>query len=179
MKKYLLKVPIIFFFILLFLLSYLLLIDRNPSKIPSALLNKSVPEFQTKTLLKNTNFFSTQEFGNEVVIVNFFATWCKPCRDEHVYIKRLFNKHDVKIIGINYKDNSKKTIEWLKELGNPYSVIAIDKNGKISIDWGVYGIPETFIINSEGIIKFKHVGPITKKVYKKISLLIKEIKNDK
>ena len=179
MKKYLLQTPIIFFLILLFLLFYLLLIDRNPSKIPSALLNKNVPEFETKTLLKNKNFISTQEFGNEIIIVNFFATWCKPCRDEHIYIKRFLDEHDLKIIGINYKDNSEKTIEWLNELGNPYSVIAIDKNGKIAIDWGVYGIPETFIIDSEGVIKFKHVGQITNKVYKKISLLIKEIKNDK
>jgi cytochrome c biogenesis protein CcmG, thiol:disulfide interchange protein DsbE len=179
MKKYLLQTPIIFFLILLFILFYLLLIDRNPSKIPSALLNKNVPEFETKTLLKNKNFISTQEFGNEIIIVNFFATWCKPCRDEHIYIKRFLDEHDLKIIGINYKDNSEKTIEWLNELGNPYSVIAIDKNGKIAIDWGVYGIPETFIIDSEGVIKFKHVGQITNKVYKKISLLIKEIKNDK
>ena len=77
---------------------------------------------------------------------------------------------------INYKDDSKKAIEWLKELGNPYSNIAVDKKGKIAIDWGVYGIPETYIVNSKGIIKYRHVGPVTEKIYKKISLLIKEIK---
>ena len=179
MKKYLLKIPILVFFIFLLILFYLLIIDRNPSKIPSALLDKNVPEFETKTLLKNTDFISLQEFGDEIIIVNFFATWCKPCVDEHIYIKRFLKEHDIKIIGINYKDNSKKTIEWLRELGNPYSIIAIDNNGKIAIDWGVYGIPETFIVDSNGIIKYKHVGQINNKVYKKISLLIKKIKNDK
>ena len=79
------------------------------------------------------------------------------------------------MIGINYKDNKKKTIEWLKKLGNPYSNIPIDKNGRIAIDWGVYGIPETFVINSKGIIKYRHVGPITKKVYQKFKLLIGEL----
>ena len=75
------------------------------------------------------------------------------------------NTKGIKIIGINYKDNPQRTIKWLKELGNPYSKIAIDSNGQIGIDWGVYGLPETFIVNAEGIIKYRHVGPITKKVY--------------
>ena len=79
------------------------------------------------------------------------------------------------MIGINYKDDTDKAIEWLKNLGNPYSNVPIDKNGRIAIDWGVYGIPETFLINSKGIIKYRHVGQITKKTYKKINLLIKEI----
>tara|TARA_B100000029_G_scaffold238170_1_gene235257 strand:+ start:1952 stop:2212 length:261 start_codon:yes stop_codon:yes gene_type:complete len=85
-------------------------------------------------------------------------------------------KKKIRVVGINYKDNSKKTIKWLKDLGNPYSNVLIDKNGKIAIDWGVYGIPETFVINSKGIIKYRHVGPITKKIYKKINLLLEEIK---
>ena len=74
----------------------------------------------------------------------------------------------------NYKDNSKKTIKWLKNLGNPYSDVLIDKNGRVAIDWGVYGIPETFIVNPSGIIKYRHVGPITNKIYKKINLIINE-----
>ena len=108
-------------------------------------------------------------------MVNFFATWCKPCCDEHIYIKRFSNEKGIRVIGINYKDNSKKTIKWLKNLGNPYSDVPIDKYGRIAIDWGVYGIPETFVINSKGIIKYRHIGPITKKIYKKIDLLIKAI----
>lgn len=176
MKKKLLKFPLIFFLSILLVFFYLLIIDRNPSEIPSALLNKSVPKFEAESLFKDKNFISSKEFGNETTLVNFFATWCKPCRDEHNYIKRFLDEKKIKIIGINYKDDSKKTLSWLKNLGNPYSNIAIDKRGKIAIEWGVYGIPETFIVNSDGIIKYRHIGPITGKVYNKINLLIKEIK---
>ena len=176
--KRLLIIPYILFILVLSIFFYLLIIERNPLELPSNLLNKTVPNFETESLLKNKNFVSSKEFGNEVVLVNFFATWCKPCRDEHVYIKRFSNEKGIRVIGINYKDNYSNAVAWLKDLGNPYSDIPIDKGGKIAIDWGVYGIPETFIVNSKGIIKYRHVGPITKKIYKKINSLIEEIRND-
>ena len=175
MKKQLLIAPTIIFLFILLTLFYLLIIERNPSELPSNLLNKKIPNFETESLLKNERFVSSQEFGNEIILVNFFATWCKPCRDEHIYIKHFSNEKGIRIVGINYKDSSSNAIEWLKNLGNPYSNVPIDKNGRIAIDWGVYGIPETFLINSKGIIKYRHVGQITKKTYKKINLLIKEI----
>tara|TARA_Y100000590_G_scaffold15723_1_gene18974 strand:+ start:804 stop:1334 length:531 start_codon:yes stop_codon:yes gene_type:complete len=174
MKKKILILPSIFFFLVLSIFFYLLIIERNPSEIPSNFVNKKVPNFEAKSLFENEKFISSNEFKNEITLVNFFATWCKPCWDEHVYIKRFANENNLKVIGVNYKDNSEKTIKWLKDLGNPYKNILIDKNGKIAIDWGVYGIPETFIVNSEGIIKYRHVGPITNKIYKKIILIIKE-----
>ena len=172
MKKKIIILPPILFFLILSIFFYLLIVERNPSEVPSNLLNKNVPIFEAQSLFKNEKFISSQEIKNEIILVNFFATWCKPCRDEHVYIKRFSNEKGIKVIGINYKDNSKKTTKWLKKLGNPYSNVLIDKNGKIAIDWGVYGIPETFIVNSSGIIKYRHVGPITDKIYKKINLLI-------
>ena len=174
MKKKLLILPSIFFLLILSIFFYLLIIDRNPTDIPSTLLDKGVPKFETKSLIKDKKFISSKEFGNEIILVNFFAAWCKPCRDEHIFIKRFVNEKGIKVIGINYKDNPKKAIQWLKELGNPYTDVAVDKSGRIAIDWGVYGIPETFIVNSEGIIKYRHVGPITKKIYKKINLVINE-----
>ena len=167
MKKKLLKFPLIFFLSILLVFFYLLMIDRNPSEIPSALLNKNIPKFEAESLFKDKNFISSKEFGNETTLVNFFATWCKPCLDEHVYIKRFSDEKMIKVIGINYKDNPKKAIQWLKKLGNPYSNVALDKNGRIAIDWGVYGVPETFVVNPEGIIKYRHAGPVTKKIYKK------------
>ncbi len=176
MKKHLEIFPSILFLLILSAFFYLLLIDRNPSKIPSNLLNKEIPNFETETLLKNKKFISSEEFGNEIIIVNFFATWCKPCRDEHKYIKKFSKENKIRIIGINYKDDAKKTIKWIKNLGNPYSDIPLDKKGNIAIDWGVYGIPETFIVNSKGIIKYRHIGPVDKKNYKKINTIIKEIK---
>ena len=175
MNRIFFVIPAIFFLIL-GTFFYLLVIDRNPSEIPSALLNKDIPKFEANELLSDKKFISANEFRNEIILVNFFATWCLPCRDEHIYIKLFADEKKIRVVGINYKDNSKKTIKWLKDLGNPYSNVLIDKNGKIAIDWGVYGIPETFVINSKGIIKYRHVGPVTKKIYKKINLLLEEIK---
>ena len=173
-KKILIIIPIIFFSILT-IFFYLLTIDRNPSNIPSALINKKAPEFESISLLTNKVFVSSKELvNNEMIIVNFFATWCKPCRDEHPFLDLISKENKKKIIGINYKDDPKKTIKWLKELGNPYYDVIEDKNGVIGIVWGVYGIPETFIINTEGIIIHRHVGPINKKIYKEINLIIKK-----
>tara|TARA_B110000438_G_C15802420_1_gene645748 strand:- start:1061 stop:1663 length:603 start_codon:yes stop_codon:yes gene_type:complete len=176
MKKHISKLPSIIFLLISLVFLYLLIVERNPSEIPSALLNKNIPNFETESLLKNEKFSSKNEFGKEIVIVNFFATWCKPCRDEHIYLNRFLNEKKIKIIGVNYKDNSLKTTKWLKNLGNPYSNIAIDKKGKIAIDWGVYGIPETFIVNSKGVIKYRYVGPINEKIYNEISLILNKIK---
>tara|TARA_B100000745_G_scaffold170220_1_gene111482 strand:+ start:169 stop:699 length:531 start_codon:yes stop_codon:yes gene_type:complete len=175
MRKQLLILPSILFLLILLIFFYLLIIDRNPTELPSNLLNKSVPKFEAESLLKEKKFVSSDVFGKKIKLVNFFATWCKPCRDEHNYVKLFSNQERIEVIGINYKDNKQKAIGWLKELGNPYSNIAVDKNGRIAIDWGVYGIPETFVVNSKGIIKYRHVGPITKKIYKKINLIINEI----
>ena len=175
MKKLLLIIPLIFSLSILLVFFYLLIIDRKPSELPSVLLDKNVPKFETMSLFKEKEFVSSEVFGNKKQLVNFFATWCKPCRDEHSYIKRFSNQEGIDVIGINYKDDEQKVIVWLDKLGNPYSDIAIDKNGRIAIDWGVYGIPETFIVNSKGIIKYRHVGPITEKIYKKINLIINEI----
>ena len=175
MKKQLLILPSIFFLLILLIFFYLLIIERSPFELPSNLLNKNVPKFETESLLKNEKFISSQEFGDEIILVNFFATWCQPCRDEHIFIERFSNERGIRIIGINYKDIPGNAIEWLKNLGNPYSNVPIDKNGRIAIDWGVYGIPETFIVSSKGIIKYRHIGPVTEKIYKKINLLIKEI----
>jgi len=176
MKKQIFIVPFIFFILILLVFFYLLIIERNPTELPSNLLNKNVPKFEANSLIKKEKFISSEEFGNEIVLVNFFATWCKPCRNEHKYIKSFANEKKIKVIGINYKDNKEKTIKWLKNLGNPYSDIPVDKNGRIAIEWGVFGIPETFIVNSKGIIKYRHIGAINKTVYKKINLLIDEIK---
>ena len=172
MNKQLFIIPSLIFVTILSVFFYLLIIDRNPSNIPSALLEKDFPKFESDSLLKNEKFSSNKELKNKTTLVNFFASWCKPCKDEHIYIQKLSQMDGINIIGINYKDSSEKSLNWLMKLGNPYSNIAIDKNGKIAIDWGVYGIPETFIVNSSGIIKYRHVGPITKEIYKKINLIL-------
>jgi len=175
MKKGILISPIILFFLILLVFFYLLIIDRNPSELPSMLINKKVPAFEAKLLLENKIFISPGEFENETTLVNFFATWCKPCRDEHPYLKKLSDEKRLKIIGINYKDDSKRAVKWLEKLGNPYSSILVDPNARLGIDWGVYGLPETFIVNSNGMIKYRLVGPITKKNYDAFVLKVKEV----
>ena len=176
MKKYIFFTSYIVFLIIFLTFFYLLLIERNPSEIPSNLINKKIPEFKTKSLIKNREFNSKYEFEKEIILVNFFASWCKPCRDEHKYIMNFFKKENLKIVGINYKDNSNKAISWLNDLGNPYSDVLTDNNGRLAIDWGVYGIPETFIVSSEGLIKYRHVGPITEREYDKIKILINDLR---
>ena len=177
MKKKISIFPFITFVLVLLVFFYLLVIERDPFELPSVLIDKKVPTFETVSLLNNKTFVSKVEFGDEITLVNFFATWCGPCLEEHIYIKRLFNEKKLKIIGINYKDNPDKAIKWLEKLGNPYSDVIVDKKGQIGIEWGVYGIPETFVVNSNGIIKYRLVGAITKKKYNAFYSIIKEIKN--
>ena len=176
MKKKILLLPLGLFLLILLTFAYLLVIDRNPQAIPSNLINKKIPNFEANSLFKEEKFIFSQELKPEIVLINFFATWCKPCRDEHSYIKKFSEQKKIRVIGINYKDDPEKTIKWLNDLGNPYSDVLLDKKGQIAIDWGVYGIPETFVVNSNGIIKYRQTGPITKKIYRKINSLIKEIK---
>ena len=176
MKKKILLLPLGLFLLILLTFAYLLIIDRNPQEIPSNLINKKIPNFEANSLFKEEKFIFSQELKPEIVLINFFATWCKPCRDEHLYIKKFSEQKKIRVIGINYKDDPEKTIKWLNDLGNPYSDVLLDKKGQIAIDWGVYGIPETFVVNSNGIIKYRQAGPITKKIYRKINSLIKEIK---
>jgi cytochrome c biogenesis protein CcmG/thiol:disulfide interchange protein DsbE len=173
-KIFLLLVFAFFFIIIIFF--YLLIIERNPSNLPSQLIEKKVPVFNSKLLFNGKKFISTSEFKNNITVVNFFATWCAPCRDEHKYIIKLSKDNSIKIIGINYKDNPDKAIIWLKDLKNPYFKVITDPKGKIAIDWGVYGIPETFLVSSKGIIKYKHVGPINKKIYRKLKKKISMLK---
>ena len=174
MKKYFLIIPSIIFFFTVVVFFYFLIEERNLSELPSVLIKKKVPIFEASSLLNKKSFLSTNEFNNEIILVNFFASWCVPCRAEHSFMQSLSNE-GIKIIGINYKDDPQQAIQWLEELGNPYSNVAIDSNGRIAIDWGVYGIPETFIVNTNNIIQYRHVGPLTKKEYNNFYSKILEI----
>ncbi len=136
----------------------------KPNIVPSALIDKPVPEFTLAGLpgagVELAEGFSSADLTGRVSIVNVFASWCFPCRIEHPLLMRLARNPKVRIFGLNYKDRPEDARAWLKELGNPYHRVGVDRDGRIAIDWGVYGVPETFIIDAEGRIRYKHVGPI-------------------
>jgi len=136
--------------------------------LPSALINKSVPEFVLPSLGDDKDVNSTLPGlktedlkQGKVTVVNYFASWCPPCRFEHPVLMRLNQINIVKLVGISQKDDPVKSQQFLDELGNPYSAVGVDRNGRVSIDWGVYGLPETFVVDGEGKIRYKYVGPIS------------------
>ena len=138
-------------------------LTKDPSILPSALIDKPVPEFSLPPIEggPGKGFSSANLKGNGVSVVNVFASWCVPCRIEHPQITRLAGLKVATLYGLNFKDEPKAALKWLKQLGNPYAAIGADTKGRAAIDWGVYGIPETFIIDAAGVIRYKYVGPIS------------------
>ena len=129
--------------------------------LPSALLNKPVPEFSLPPVLGREEGFSTPDLMGHVSFVNVFASWCVPCRAEHPLFMALSEGGEVPLYGINYKDPPEQARAWLDELGDPYTRIGTDRDGRAGIEWGVYGVPETYVITADGTIAYRHVGPIT------------------
>jgi len=149
-------------------------LNKKEQTLKSPLLNKPAPEINLDTLVEDYKL-SNNNFRNEVVLVNFFASWCIPCIVEHDFLFKLKKKKPIKIYGINYKDNIKNLEVWLKKLGNPYAKIGIDKTGTTGIDWGVNGIPESFLIDQNGIIKHKINGVIDEKQIKILLIKIESL----
>ena len=149
-------------FILFALLSVALAVglNLNPGNIPSALIDQQIPDFSLPEIGSEEVGFSSADLTaeDEVIIVNFFASWCVPCHVEHPALMKL-KERGYKIYGISYKDKARDSFGFLNKLGNPYYKTAADQPGRVSIDWGVYGVPETYIIK-DGVIKYKHAGPI-------------------
>ena len=143
----------------------------DPSVVPSNLIDEQTPHFQLKKVGNYPLFNPNDLIKQEVKIVNFFATWCGPCKVEHPQLMELSNSF--RIYGIAKKDNPKEINKWLKSYGNPFDKIGLDSDGISSIEWGVYGLPETFIINKDNKIIYKHVGPIMKNDLEKINTFLK------
>ena len=136
--------------------------DRDPSLVRSVLINKPAPAITLPAVAgTGVDGFDTASLEGEVTVVNVFASWCIPCREEHPLLERLKAETGVRIFGINQKDAPENAVAFLTELGNPYQRIGGDADNRVSIDWGVYGVPETFVVNAAGVITFKHVGPIS------------------
>ncbi len=156
--------------------------DRDPRVLPSVLIEKPVPEFTLVALEgSGVSGFSDAELpSGQVVLVNVFASWCVPCRVEHPFLMRLSEDRVVPIYGINYKDKQADAVAWLAELGNPYAAIGADEHGRVAIDWGIYGVPETFVIDQRGVIRYRHVGPLSLDIVEKELLpLIRSLREAK
>ena len=137
-------------------------IDRDPGLVRSALIDKPAPQFALAEVPQlGVPGFDTAALLGEVTVVNVFASWCIPCRDEHPLLEALKAETGVRLYGINQNDAPENARAFLAELGNPYDAVGADRDRRVSIDWGVYGVPETFVVDARGIITFKHVGPLT------------------
>lgn len=148
----------------------------NPREVPSPFIDKPAPAFQLAQLHAPDQTISPQDMLGKVWLLNVFASWCVSCRVEHPVFMDLARQNVVPIVGLNYKDKRDAGIAWLNQFGNPYSVSAFDSDGRIGIDYGVYGVPETFVIDKLGVIRMKHIGPVSPEALTdKILPLIKEL----
>ena len=157
MLKYI--IPLILFIVLAVFLA--LGLKGKPGEIPSPLLNKPAPVFSAPKLNAANEKLSPADLKGKVWLFNVWASWCVSCRAEHPVINQLAQQQVAVIIGLNYKDDPEAAKKWLETLGNPYNDSVMDADGRIGIDWGVYGVPETFVIDKQGIVRYKHTGPVT------------------
>jgi cytochrome c biogenesis protein CcmG/thiol:disulfide interchange protein DsbE len=152
-------------------------LGTDTTVLPSPLIDQPAPSFALPPLEAGETGFSSADLAGKVSLVNVFASWCVPCRAEHPVLNALSRSKRVAIYGINYKDKSEASRAWIAELGNPYARIGAD-DGRVGIEWGVYGVPETFVVDREGRIRYKHVGPLTQAdLEQKILPLIAKLEN--
>jgi cytochrome c biogenesis protein CcmG/thiol:disulfide interchange protein DsbE len=173
MKKY--ALPLIVFLVIAGFLAIGLRLD--PREVPSPFIGKPAPPFTLPQLHKPEATISPAEMKGQVWLLNVWASWCTSCRAEHEVVTRLAATGEVPIVGLNYKDERDAALGWLRRLGDPYKASAGDAQGDVGIDWGVYGVPETFVIDKQGIVQHKHIGPVTdKSVSETILPLVRKLK---
>jgi cytochrome c biogenesis protein CcmG/thiol:disulfide interchange protein DsbE len=148
----------------------------DPREVPSPLIGKPAPPFELPLLTEPDRRFSQKEMLGKVWIMNVWASWCPPCLVEHPVVTRIAQSGLAPVVGLNYKDAREDALPWLKRNGDPYQLIVFDANGRIGIDYGVYGVPETYVIDRKGVIRYKHIGPLTADVVQqKVAPLVKEL----
>jgi len=151
-------------------------LSLNPREVPSPLVGKPAPAFSLPRLDQPGEKLSPEALRGKVWVLNVWASWCAPCRDEIPVLMKLARAKTVPIYGLNYKDRRDDALGLLKQLGDPYVASAVDVDGRVGIDYGVYGVPETYVIDQTGVIRLKHIGPVTPEtVEKKIAPLLKEL----
>lgn len=151
-------------------------LQLNPREIPSPLINKPAPAFNLPQLHDPSKSLSVEAMRGQVWLFNVWASWCVSCRDEHPLWVAFAQSNRLPIVGLNYKDQRSDALNWLLQLGNPYVVSVMDSEGRVGIDYGVYGVPETYVIDKQGVIRMKHIGPINPAVLQeKILPLVQEL----
>ncbi len=158
MKRYL--IPLAVFLVLLVFLAIGL--QLKPREVPSPFIGKPAPNFALPILGKEPNSFTPEQMKGQVWVLNVWASWCVACREEHPLLVDFAKTQTTPLIGLDYKDKPEAAKAWLKQFGDPYQLSISDLNGQVGIDYGVYGVPETFVIDRSGIIRYKHIGPLTK-----------------
>ena len=158
-KRWVYLMPLGLFVVLMVFFFYGL--GLNPRLIPSPLIGQPTPEFALPKLSNPEELFQQTDLKGEVSLLNIWATWCTSCRQEHPVLMKIAESKQVPIYGLYYKDDPALGVSWLNDYGNPYQENAVDVDGKVGIEWGAYGTPETFVIDQQGIIRHKHVGPIS------------------
>ncbi len=152
-------------------------LSRDPREVPSPLIGKPAPQFELPAVKGRAQGLATRNLRGEVSLVNVFASWCVACREEHPVLVALARRNLVPIHGLNYKDKPDDAAAWLDRWGDPYTRTGADIDGRVGIDWGVYGVPETFVIDPQGRIAYKHIGPMTEDfVRSKLVPMIDEIR---
>jgi cytochrome c biogenesis protein CcmG/thiol:disulfide interchange protein DsbE len=136
----------------------------NPREVPSPLINKPAPPFTLPELTDPQRTFSQKDMLGKVWLLNVWASWCVSCREEHPVLVEFSKRNIVPVYGLNYKDERKDALAWLARLGNPYTMSIMDRDGRIGIDYGVYGVPETYVIDKQGVIRYKQIGPVTPEI---------------
>ncbi len=165
MKKLIFFTPIILLFLICGFFIIYLTSDKEPNIPPSALLDKDMPFFKSVSLYNSNQIINSKDLKDKKILINFFASWCVPCKIEHpLFFDLSENFSDLYILGINHKDPEQEAITYLANEGNPYNFVAVDKDGSIALEFGVFGLPETFLVNNNGKIIFKYMGPLTKEI---------------
>jgi len=148
----------------------------NPHEVPSPLIDKPAPAFQLTQLHAPDRSFGLADMQGKVWLLNVWASWCVSCREEHPFLMTLSKQNEVPIVGLNYKDKRDDAMKWLAQFGNPYQLSIVDAEGRTGIDFGVYGVPETFVIDRDGIIRYKQIGPLTPEKWQQTILpLVKKL----
>ena len=174
MKRWQFIAPLALFVVLLGFLGVGL--NLNPREVPSPLINKPAPDFALPRLDDPSQTIALKDLAGRVWMLNVWASWCVACREEHPLLVDYSRRATVPLYGLNYKDGRDDALGWLARYGNPYTASLSDTKGLVGIDFGVYGVPETFIIDKQGVVRFKHIGPVTPQVLReRIEPLLKEL----